>query len=150
MHYDSTRRPIKIGDRLRFRGKVYTLKEFGPPEEFYGVATLVFEEPEIHTTETPHEINVDLVDENQELYKIHLANYTITRQTDEYILIRDEGPWDFYQCVTNAAESVVAGLVDALHGRRLYYIDIDGRIDEIRVEDGKFAGFAPGPKGMTA
>ncbi len=81
---------------------------------------------------------------------MQLANYSVVRQTGEYILIRDEGPWDFYQSVTNAAESVVAGMADALHGRRLYYIDTDGRIDELKIKDGKFAGFAPGPKGMTA
>ena len=81
---------------------------------------------------------------------MQLANYSIERQTPDYILIRDEGPWDFYQSVTNAAESTVAGLIDALHGRHLYYIDTDGRIDELKIEDGKFAGFAPGPKGMTA
>ena len=85
-----------------------------------------------------------------QLLPLPLANYSIARQTPEYILIRDEGPWDFYQTITNAAESVVAGLIDALHGRRLYYIDTTGRIDELKIEDGKFAGFAPGPKGMTA
>lgn len=79
---------------------------------------------------------------------MQLANYSIIRETQEYILIRDEGPWDLYQSVTNAAESVVAGLVDALHGRRLYYIDTEDRIDELKIESGKFAGFAPGPKGM--
>jgi len=79
---------------------------------------------------------------------MQLANYTIIRQTPDYILIRDEGPWDFHASVTNAAESVVAGLIDTLHGRRLYYIDTEGRIDELKIENGKFVGFAPGPEGM--
>lgn len=57
---DSTGRQIAIGDKIRFRSEIYTLKDFGPNEEQYGVATLVFEE-EVHTTEVPHECNVDKV-----------------------------------------------------------------------------------------
>jgi len=78
------------------------------------------------------------------------ANYSIERETSEYILIRDIGPWDLYQSITNAAESTVATLATTLHGRRLYYIDTDNRIDELKVQDGEFAGFGPGPQGMTA
>lgn len=57
---DSTGRQIAIGDKIRFRSKIYTLKDFGPNEEHYGVATLIFEE-EVHTPEVPHECNVDKV-----------------------------------------------------------------------------------------
>ena len=57
---DSTGRVIEIGDKIRFRGHEYTLKAFGPNEDFYGVATLIFEEP-VHTDEVPHECNVDKV-----------------------------------------------------------------------------------------
>ncbi len=57
---DSTGRVIKIGDKIRFRGEEYTLKDFGPNEDHYGVATLIFAE-EVHTDEVPHECNVDLV-----------------------------------------------------------------------------------------
>lgn len=57
---DSTGRQIAIGDKIRFRGSEYTLKDFGPIEDHYGVATLIFEE-EVHTTEVPHECNVDKV-----------------------------------------------------------------------------------------
>lgn len=60
VHADSTGRQIEIGDKIRFRGQNYTLKDFGPNEEHYGVATLIFEE-EVHTTEVPHECNVDKV-----------------------------------------------------------------------------------------
>jgi len=55
---DSTGKPIEIGDKIKFRGQEYTLKDFGPIEKQYGVATLVFEEP-VHTPEVPHECNVD-------------------------------------------------------------------------------------------
>jgi hypothetical protein len=57
---DSTGRQIEIGDKINFRSSIYTLKGFGPNEEHYGVATLIFEE-EVHTIEVPHECNVDKV-----------------------------------------------------------------------------------------
>lgn len=60
VHADSTGRPISIGDKIKFRGQEYTLKEFGPIEDHYKVATLIFEEP-LHTKEVPHECNVDLI-----------------------------------------------------------------------------------------
>lgn len=60
MYADSTGKPIAVGDKIRFRGQIYTLEDFGPVEDFYGVATLVFKE-KVHTDEVPHECNVDLV-----------------------------------------------------------------------------------------
>lgn len=60
VHADSTGRQIKPGDKIKFRGHDYTLKGFGPNEEEYGVATLIFEE-ELQTIEVPHECNVDKV-----------------------------------------------------------------------------------------
>lgn len=60
-HADSTGKPIVVGDRIRFRGQEFTLKEFGPIEAVYEVATLIFEEEVTHTPEIPHECNVDLV-----------------------------------------------------------------------------------------
>ena len=61
---DSTGKLIKTGDVVRFRGQEYTIKAFGPVEEFYGVHTIIFEEEEVHTPETPHECNIDLVRES--------------------------------------------------------------------------------------
>ena len=60
VHADSTGKQISIGDKIKFRGKEYTLKGFGPMESHYNVATLLFEE-ELHTPEVPHECNVDKV-----------------------------------------------------------------------------------------
>ena len=57
---DSTGKQIAVGDRIKFRGQEYKLKGFGPNEEHYGVATLIFEEP-MHTEEIPHECNVDKI-----------------------------------------------------------------------------------------
>ncbi len=63
VHADSTGKEIKIGNRIRFRGTIYTLKAFGPVEEQYGVATLIFEEPlALNVNEVPHECNVDYFD----------------------------------------------------------------------------------------
>ncbi len=59
-HADSTGKQIEVGNKIKFRGQIYTLKAFGPNEDHYGVATLIFEEP-VHTEEVPHECNVDLV-----------------------------------------------------------------------------------------
>ena len=60
VHADSTGKQIAIGDKIKFRGTEYTLKGFGPNEDHYNVATLLFEE-DLHTKEVPHECNVDKV-----------------------------------------------------------------------------------------
>lgn len=65
------------------------------------------------------------------------------------LVIRDIGPWDRYMTITNDAEHVVEELVSKgvlPAGRRLLYYDSEGELDELLVKDGKFAGFAPGPK----
>ena len=66
----------------------------------------------------------------------------------EPLIIRDVGPWDRFMTVTNNAEAVVEELrADGMlpDGRRLLYFDSEGKLDEILIRDGKFAGFAPGP-----
>jgi hypothetical protein len=45
--------------------------------------------------------------------------------------------------VTNDAEWVVAQLAGYLLGRRLFYYDSLGSLDELVVKEGRFAGFAP-------
>lgn len=72
------------------------------------------------------------------------AVFSIERETEAYLLIRDEGPWDRHATITNDAEGVVKRLVKRLAGRGLYYIDSQGDVDEIVVRNGKFAGFYPG------
>jgi hypothetical protein len=71
-----------------------------------------------------------------------VASYSIDIETANFIVLKDEGPWDQYMSITNAAESVVAEM-NFLLGRRLYYYDSEGQLTEIKVKDGKFAGFAP-------
>jgi len=61
MPQDSVNRPIKVGDRVRFRGEVYTIKEFHPGKGLYGTANIIFEEPQ-QTPEIANETSVDLVE----------------------------------------------------------------------------------------
>lgn len=69
--------------------------------------------------------------------------------TPAQLVIRDVGPWDKFLTVTNAAEGVVeflTGLALLPPGRKLFYYDSDGQLDELKVDArGQFAGFAPGP-----
>lgn len=77
------------------------------------------------------------------------ANYTIVAVGLDRVVIRDVGPWDKYLSVTNDAENVVrelAGNALLRPGRRLFYYDSDGQLDEILFKDGQFIGFAPGPE----
>jgi len=78
------------------------------------------------------------------------ANYTIIKEEPDLIIIRDVGPWDQHPSVTNDAENVVKELAaqgKLPSGRRLFYYDSDGRLDELIIKDGQFVGFAPGPGG---
>lgn len=72
--------------------------------------------------------------------------YDIVEETDEYVLIRDVGPWDEHLSVTFGAEYVVEELATRLAGRRLEYYDVGGERDQLLVKDGKFDGFAECPK----
>lgn len=74
------------------------------------------------------------------------ARYRIVDDTDAARIIRDLGPWDKHGTVTNDAERVVAELAPILRGRRLYYFDSEGDLDELVVKDGRFAGFKVGPR----
>ncbi len=80
------------------------------------------------------------------------AQYVIVEDgfdSSEPLVIRDVGPWDKHLSVTNDAESVVEELVRnnrLLPGQRLLYYDSENMLDELVVKDGKFAGFAPGPR----
>lgn len=70
----------------------------------------------------------------------------VTDVPGEPLVIRDLGPWDRHPTVTNAAEAVVSELVALGYlpsGRALHYYDSEGRLDQLLVCDGAFAGFAP-------
>ena len=72
--------------------------------------------------------------------------FVVIEDTMTCLVIQDLGPWDRYPSVTNAAEWVVEMLAPRLRGRRLEYIDSVGNRDQLMVEDGQFAGFAPAGK----
>ena len=58
---DSAGRQIRVGDRVSWRGQIYTIKSFGDPVGRFGTRTIAFEEPP-HTDEVPDEITIDLVE----------------------------------------------------------------------------------------
>ena len=62
------------------------------------------------------------------------------------VVIRDLGPLAQFLSVTNAAEETVRELSGRprLDGRRLFYYDSNGKLNELKVKNGEFAGFAPG------
>lgn len=64
MTYDSTGTPIQVGDRVRFRGRVYTIKSFLPKEGRAGTSAITFEEPQ-HIAEPADEWSVDKVESDQ-------------------------------------------------------------------------------------
>lgn len=81
------------------------------------------------------------------------ANYKIERRTPVAIVIRDIGPWSLWMTVTNAAEETVAELLadgELPPGRRLFYLDSEGEPGELKVSEGRFAGFAPWDGSMPA
>jgi hypothetical protein len=72
------------------------------------------------------------------------ARYSVVSKNDWSLTIRDEGPHDKHPTITNDAENVVQALVPLLEGRRLFYYDSHGELDELLIKDGTFAGFKPG------
>lgn len=70
------------------------------------------------------------------------AEWELVSSDERRIIIRDVGHRRA-KSVTNDVANVVADLLPALRGRRLFYFDSDEQLDEILVRDGKFAGFAP-------
>ena len=59
--FDSTGKPVMIGDRVRFRGQDYTIAEFiNPGEGSCGTSQIRFEE-DVHTEEIADEISIDLI-----------------------------------------------------------------------------------------
>jgi len=59
---DSTGRVIRAGDRVNWRGQIYTIRAFGDLTGRYGTRTILFEEPLHIHDEVPDEIAVDLVE----------------------------------------------------------------------------------------
>lgn len=76
------------------------------------------------------------------------CHFDIAANEPDRLVLRDIGGELPVPSVTNDAEAVVETLAaygSLPAGRRLYYIDSDGKVDEIVHEGGKFVRFAPGP-----
>jgi hypothetical protein len=77
------------------------------------------------------------------------ARYVVVRNTEnDPLVIRDVG----VECmsITNDAEAVVEdlwGMGMLPPGRRVFYYDSNGDLDELLIEDGRFAGFKVSPRG---
>lgn len=58
---DSTGKTIAVGDKVRWRSQVYTIKQFLPGQGRTGIAGIEFEEPQLapHQNELPDEWSVD-------------------------------------------------------------------------------------------
>nr|UHA81097.1 hypothetical protein pKpnC6_00129 [Klebsiella pneumoniae] len=77
------------------------------------------------------------------------ATFEVALQTDTHLVLID---LDQGASVTNDADAVIAWLAANLEGgigkRKVYYRDTDGRFDELKVNAGTFAGFAPCSEGQ--
>lgn len=74
------------------------------------------------------------------------CNFEIIKNTTEYLLIKDVGPYDQYMSVTNDVENLIEHLYnsDVLCDKQsLLYIDSSNRVDEIVHLSGNFICFAP-------
>lgn len=58
---DSAGKQIRVGNRVRFRGEIYVIADFGPRTGRLNTWTIVFDRPP-HVDEVPDEIGVDLVE----------------------------------------------------------------------------------------
>lgn len=75
------------------------------------------------------------------------ARYMVEKEDEQSVTIADVGSQSM--SVTNDAEAVVQELHErgVLRGRRLYYYDSQGQLDELKHDgSGRFTGFAPGPR----
>lgn len=72
-------------------------------------------------------------------------NYSIVKDVPgEPLVIRDDGPWELYPTITNNAEDVITDLWNngfLKDGRRVFYYDSEGDLDELRHEGPRFTGF---------
>jgi hypothetical protein len=77
------------------------------------------------------------------------AEFTIEKETPEYIFIIDTGHTRT-KTVTNDAENVIACLAkeNALGNRRVFYKDSSGDIDELLHNAGEFTGYKHGHTGI--
>ncbi len=59
---DSRNNPVRVGDRVRWRGETYTIAGFVPGAGIHGTHAVEFVEPR-HLDEVPDEVSIDLIRE---------------------------------------------------------------------------------------
>ena len=88
-------------------------------------------------------------DNLQEVFMFMRAQFTVLKQTDEYIYIKDVG--ENCRSVTNDAEYVIQQLFSGYgisEKTRVFYDDSCGETDELLHSGGKFTGFKAGHEGV--
>jgi len=90
-------------------------------------------------------------DEGAGLFDNH-ADFTIQVDAPDYVYIIDTGHNNGKRTITNDAEYIVSELYDLIENfkiKRLFYLDSDGRIDEILHSAGRFISFKAGHTGVA-
>ena len=74
------------------------------------------------------------------------SNFDVILVTDSYVLIEDNANKTQTMSVTNDAENVVEFLIEnnILKDQKLFYVDTDGRVDQLVYENGEFKNFKAG------
>jgi hypothetical protein len=88
-------------------------------------------------------------DNEKELFLDIHAAFDVIKETQDFIFIKDIGHKNRIT-ITNDAAFVLSKLAAEydIDGRRVFYMDSDGQIDEIKHCGVKFTGFKPGHKGV--
>jgi hypothetical protein len=80
------------------------------------------------------------------------ADFALAKETDQFVYIIDRGNHSQSKTVTNDVEWVLSELNDLIEGfdkKRLFYMDSEGRIDEILHTGKTFNDFKAGYAGVT-
>jgi hypothetical protein len=65
------------------------------------------------------------------------SNYAVLEANHTAVLLRDLGPWDVYLSITNDAENVLAEIEPVLNGRRVFYLDSENELAELKKINGR-------------
>ena len=69
---------------------------------------------------------------------MRLPNYSVESVSEYSVVLVDEGPWDVYPTITNAAEEVCAEIHQLHPGKRIFYRDSDNYLSELVHDKGVF------------
>jgi hypothetical protein len=88
-------------------------------------------------------------DNQKELFFDFHAVFDVIKETPDFIFIKDIGHKN-HITITNDVAFVLSKLAAEydIDGRRVFYMNSDGQIDEIKHCGVKFTGFKPGHKGV--